>query len=134
MTNKTITICGSMSFFEKMSQLAIRLRSRGHQVFIPTLSTSDFSKMSKLQKIQEKKKHIFEHLEWIRQSDAVIIANWKKNNIEGYIGPNTLMEIAFATSLDKTIYFVEKPGVQYCLDEVEALGICPLEELIVSLG
>jgi nucleoside 2-deoxyribosyltransferase len=107
-----------MTFYSKMKILAGDLESRGFQVFVPTQEEIDFNSMRSEEKIRAKKQYIREHMERIRGSDAVIIANYSKNGIGGYVGPNTLIEIAFAEAFGKPMYILEIPEQQPCFDEL----------------
>jgi len=42
-------------------------------------------------------------------SDAILVLNYPKNNMEGYIGGATLMEIGLARHLDKKIFLLHDP-------------------------
>lgn len=52
------------------------------------------------------------HLEKIRNSDVVLVANLSKRGVEGYVGPNTLMQAAFAHALGITVVFLNDPSEQ----------------------
>jgi len=57
----------------------------------------------------------------IKKSDAVLVVNIHRKGIKGYIGGNTLIEMAFAHVLDKKIFLLhEIPEVSY-KDEIEAM-------------
>ncbi|MFW5887968.1 MAG: hypothetical protein ACOCUH_04150 [Bacteriovoracia bacterium] len=63
----------------------------------------------------------FEKIEW---SDAVLVTNYDKNDISGYIGGNTLMEIGIAFFLNKPVYLFNRiPEISY---KEEILGIKPI--------
>jgi hypothetical protein len=70
-----------------------------------------------------KKQFIDEHLAKIRGADAIVLANFTKRGIAGYIGANTLMEAAFAYALGKQIFILNSLGEQPCRPEV--LGMQP---------
>ena len=55
-----------------------------------------------------KMKHdaIRKYFDKIKESDCVLIANYTKKNIDGYIGGNTFLEIGFAYVLRKPIYLL----------------------------
>ncbi len=59
----------------------------------------------------------------IKKSGTILIANLPKYGIQGYVGPNTLMEIAFAYALGKKIYLLHPMDDQPCRDEVRGLEI-----------
>jgi len=85
---------------------------------------------------------IMEHFDKIAQSDAILVANYDKvvetshhlpphstsprsaNNVKGYIGGNTLMEMGLAFFLKKKIYLLnEVPELPY---KEEILGVKPI--------
>ena len=66
-------------------------------------------------------KHHFKKEEWC---DAVLIANYDKNGIEGYVGGNTLIEIAIAYYLKKPIYILNPVSSELSY-KVEILGMKP---------
>lgn len=107
-----------MTFFSHMKKLADDLKLQGFQVFLPTQEEINFASMTTEEKVKAKRQYIREHMDRIRNSQAVIIANYRKNGILGYVGPNTLIEIAFAEAFGKPIYFLEIPGPQACYDEL----------------
>jgi len=111
--SRIISICGSMQFFDGMQKLATLLRRQSHVIFLP--------EAEELASAVPKRRYIDAHLEKIRMSDAVLIANFPKRGIDGYVGPNTLMEIAFAYALGKRIYLLHSLGDQGCKEEVSAL-------------
>jgi len=67
---------------------------------------------------------ILEHFDKITWSDAILVANYDKNNIKSYIGGNTLMEMGLAFFLKKKIYLLNQvPKVPY---KEEILGVKPI--------
>ena len=57
----------------------------------------------------------------IRAADVVLIANFDKHGIEGYVGPNALVEAAFGHALGKAVVFLHSPGRQ--ASQFEALAM-----------
>lgn len=105
----------------QMSALAESLSAMAHTVFLPDeAETLDSSTMSEQELCTLKQRFIDDHLAKIRASDAVLIANYMKHGIEGYIGANTLMEIAFAYALGKPLFILNPVGEQGCRIEVLA--------------
>jgi 8-oxo-dGTP diphosphatase len=128
---KTITICGSMQFAKEMSKLAAQLKEKGWNVFLPdSLESSE----SKLKKTKTKKQYITAHFDKIKQSHAILVANYEKNNIPGYVGSNTLMEIGLAHALHKKIFILKELGEQKCKEEVLAIATQILNDDIDSLN
>ncbi len=122
----TLALCGSMDFFDQMSFLSDRLKALGIFVYLPTSEEVkiDYSASSDSELAKLKKQFIDDHLRKIRASDAVMIVNLGKREIEGYIGANTLMEAAFAYALGKVIFVLHRLGEQPCRPEV--LGMQPV--------
>jgi len=104
-----ITICGSCTFAKEMADVSESLQKKGFTVFAPEpLVTEEWyvqnnsrAKLLEIKPILTKK-----HFEKIKDSDAILVTNYKKKGIEGYFGSNTLMEISVAFYLNKKIYFL----------------------------
>jgi hypothetical protein len=122
--SEKITICGSMQFAEEMAQLKQELESFGWIVLTPDLSekSSSYEELPNEEKLRTKKELITNHFERIKQSDAILVANYEKKGIKGYVGSNTLMEIAVAHVLQKAIYILNHLDPQGCEEEVKALA------------
>ena len=123
MAETTITICGSMAFSEQMVQLRQALEQQEFRVFTPVdeEGTANYNSLSDREQAILKRQFIDSHLEKIKKSDAVLIANFAKRGIDGYIGANTLMEMAFAYAFHKQVIILYPVGEQQC--KVEALGL-----------
>lgn len=122
-----ITLCGSISFYTQMEELKQQLESNGHEVYIPLLTIivpqySDDRKINFAKYIDEhggidafppndpiwtaKQDALNDHFRKIEWADAIIVANYEKRKIEGYIGGNTFIEIGLAFYLKKHIYIL----------------------------
>ncbi len=121
-----ITICGSMSHFEKLRKIEKNLLKFGHQVFMPidfgvdylTISDEDFGELKK------EKNAIKEHFEKIKKSDAILVCNFDKKEIKNYIGGNSFLEIGFAYILGKKIFILNSiPEMFY---KAEIIGMEPI--------
>lgn len=105
-----IIICGSISAADEIDQIKLKLEALDHKVEVPegvknpTLRARATAETS--ERAQDKIAHdlIRGYYEKIKLHDAVLIVNPPKKGIEGYIGGNTLMEMAFAHVLDKKLY------------------------------
>lgn len=118
-----IAICGSMKFGKEMLQLKQELENKGHQVIVPanTESYADGSidVENKWEKIQLDV--IKAYFEKIKEQDAILVVNKDKNNIQNYVGGNSLIEIAFAHVLEKKIFLLNPiPEINYS-DEIKAM-------------
>jgi hypothetical protein len=121
-----ITICGSLDFTYEIQKLAEKLGKKGHQVTIPISSQKIIKGEITLETIIKEKENdslfkraieynvIREYFNVIKKSDAILIANYNKNNIKNYIGGNTFLEMGFAHILNKTIYLLNDiPKMSY---------------------
>lgn len=119
-----ISLCGSMRFVDAMEALAAELCAQGHTVHTPEREEDgvDWDRLSPEAAVARKAGFLNGHFSKIRQSDLVLIANYEKNGIPGYIGANTLMEAACGHALGKPVYLLFPPGAQSC--HLEALAVC----------
>ena len=124
MEKKLLTICGSMAFIDKMEALARKLESADLTVYTPKRSESadEWSRLSSQEMLTKKRTYIDEHLNLIKQSDCILIANYPKNGIEGYVGANALMEAAFAYALNILVFVLFPIGEQGCKLELESIA------------
>ncbi len=108
----TITICGSMKFHEEMKEIRDALVVLGHTVLVPKdlddPKVNETDLVSDEEKISAKIEHDFirEHFRKIEGTDAILVLNYEKNGIHGYIGGNTFLEMGLAYWLDKKIYLM----------------------------
>lgn len=93
--HKIITLCGDTKFKEDFLRLQQELTLKGYIV----LSVDVFDKITEEQKLNLEKIH----KDKIRISDAIYVIN--RNNC---IEESTKLEIEFAKSLNKTIYYMEE--------------------------
>lgn len=124
MSQQVLSICGSMDFIDEMETIAAELTAVGWMVFTPQRAEAGFcwEDLGAAERIQRKKVYIDAHLENIRGSTAVLIANYPKNGINGYIGANTLMEAAMAYTLGVPVYFLFPIGAQGYQLEAESIA------------
>lgn len=124
-----ITLCGSLTFNNEMLQLRDELETTGHTVHLPESTRTGQGKES-WEQIKMNNPDLFyttkaermrEHFEKIATSDAILVANYPKHDVEGYIGTNTLMEMAVAFYLKKKIYLLFPPPERYDQEELLSL-------------
>lgn len=117
-----ITLCGSIKFFDQMVEIQKKLEQMGHTIFMPIKADGvDYWAKDNISRVEAKKKLelISEHMDKIEKSDAILVVNLTKGDIENYIGANTFLEIGFAHYRDKKIYFLnEIPNQKYIEDEI----------------
>ena len=125
-----ITICGSLKFFDKETEIQKELERRGHVVFMPIKAPGvDYWAEDNSTRVTAKRgmNLISEHMRKIEQSDAILVANFTKGDIANYIGANTFMEMGFAHHLGKEIFILNRiPDQQYIKDELESMELTVL--------
>lgn len=112
-----------MAFIDEMEAIAARFQTEGYEVTTPVREEASFSwnSLTDSESFELKKNYIDRHLEKIRRSHLVLLANFSKNGIDGYIGANSLMEASFAYALNVPIAYLNPIGEQPC--RLEALAI-----------
>ena len=135
-----ITICGSIAFQDEALSIKEKLEKLGHEVKLwplqlkdergQLISAKEYYKIRHIATENEKwvwdrkAEAVLKHFDKIAWSDAILVANYDKNNVKGYIGGNTLMEIGLAFFLKKKIYLLNKiPELPY---KEEILGVKPI--------
>ncbi|MFZ2189684.1 MAG: hypothetical protein WAV48_02800 [Candidatus Magasanikiibacteriota bacterium] len=122
-----IGIVGSMQFTDKMVEYRNKLSELGHEAFLTNLHKTMIGKTAEeIEDIKLYQKHnddaIREFWNMMQGADAILVLNFDKNNIENYIGGNTLMEIGFAHVLNQKIFLLNPiPKMPYCESEIEAV-------------
>ena len=89
-----ITLCTSAKFFDRLYSIKEELESRDYEVLLPSMMDYHHLKEDALAKIQYNL--IKNHFRKIDSSDAIYVANYDKNNIAGYIGGNSFLEMGKA--------------------------------------
>ncbi|MDP3900092.1 MAG: hypothetical protein Q8Q23_03365 [bacterium] len=135
-----ITICGSIAYIDKMYEVRSELEKLDHIVKVPPieLAGEDGKMKPSLEFYNQRKndlgdngwiwdlkeKAIIAHFDKVAWSNAVLILNYDKNGISGYIGGNTFLEIGVAFYLKKRIYFLNNiPEMDY---KEELIGMKPI--------
>ena len=117
----TITICGSMKFHQEMRDVKAELERMGHTVFVPKsidlMDTVGYvHPVEDEERIEAKIEHDFirEHFRKVEKADAILVLNYDKKGIAGYIGGNTFLEIGLAYWLGKKIFLLNSiPDMDY---------------------
>lgn len=135
-----ITLCGSIAFFDQMLEVKKQLETLGHEVKLPPTEVPDehgnmipVAKYYEIRKTttdetgwvwENKRKAMLNHFEKEVWSDAILVCNYDKKGVIGYIGANTLMEMGLALYLQKPIYLLNQiPEMDY---KEEILGMRPV--------
>ena len=107
-----IMICGSMTFAKEMMDTKRKLENLGHSVFLPSDIESHLKDPFLTDNLDENYKHTIDKdvlrqcFNLIAQSEAILVLNYAKNGIKGYVGTSSLMEIGLAYYLDKKIFLL----------------------------
>lgn len=123
-----ITVCGSMAFAKEMIDIKNRLEKSGHTCFIPD-GADDYAngRVERIGGSEGAKRKITndlirKHYDLINNSDAILVLNYKKKDIENYIGGNSFLEIGYAHILRKKIFLINDiPEIELIKQEIEAV-------------
>jgi nucleoside 2-deoxyribosyltransferase len=106
-----------------MADAQKELEARGFTVLVPTElgneKTNESFMSSDEDKISTKIEYDFirGHFRKIEKSDAVLVLNYEKKGIAGYIGGNTFLEVGYAFGLGKKIYLLYPvPKMDYSVE------------------
>ena len=129
-----IAICGSLDFILEMKNTHDRLVVQGHTVLMPKSAEMVIKggileqeikdeNLDSTKRIERKIKldAIKRHYNKIAESDAILVLNYTKKNIENYIGGNTFLEMGFAHVLDKKIFLLNPVPKMSYTDEILAM-------------
>jgi hypothetical protein len=133
---KTIVICSSASFYKDLFPIQIMLKKLGYKVILP--STAKVMKRNNNFDVaahktwyknpgdyHKKRALIDKHFQKIIKGDAILVTNFAKNGVKGYIGGNTLMEITLAYFFKKPIFILNDIAADLPIKE-EIFGINPV--------
>jgi NTP pyrophosphatase (non-canonical NTP hydrolase) len=124
----SLTICASVDFSDRIRGVIGELEKRGCDVKIPFYTRRILSGEVDLDEYKRIKSErgdvefressgvdlIKRHFEKIKNTDAILVLNYDKKGVVGYIGGNTFLEMGFAHVLGKKIYVLnELPKMGY---------------------
>ncbi|MCL5438815.1 MAG: hypothetical protein M1268_02400 [Patescibacteria group bacterium] len=133
---KIITICSSATFYKQILEIEEKLKKLGFKVKIPKTAKimqrnnnfdvgfyktwfnnkNDYSKKTKLMK---------DHFKKIIDADMILVANYEKNGVAGYIGGSVLTEMAIAFHYKKPIFIYDEISEDLNIKE-EIYGLNPI--------
>lgn len=108
-----------MHFAKEMLETKAKLESLGHTVEVPCDINSHIEDTALKDDFERDVAHVKEHnvmmrcFDLIAKSDAVLALNHRKNDIDGYLGASTLMEIGLAAYLGKKIFLLNPVTERY---------------------
>lgn len=103
-----IAICGSMCFAKEMLEVQKILEELGHSVTVPCDTLECVENPSLNMDLEycisaNIDKSCFRK---VAESEAIVVLNYPKNGLNGYVGGATLMEIGLARHYDKKIFIL----------------------------
>lgn len=101
-----ITLCSSAKFFGNLLAIKGALEKRGHEVFLPSMQ--DFHHLEETALAKLSYDLIKDHFAKIGKSDAIYVANFDKNGIQGYIGGNCFLEMGKAFDMGIPIFVMNE--------------------------
>lgn len=133
---KTITICSSGSHYKNVIDIEKQLLKLGFKVLIPNTAKimgknnnydiNLYKTWLKDKKDYFKKtKVMIAHFKKVIMADAILVTNFDKNGIKGYIGGNVLMEMTIAFHYKKPIFIYNDIAEELSIKE-EIYGLIPI--------
>ncbi len=133
---KSIAICSSAAFFKQALEIEKQLKKMGFAVKLPHTAlkmkkSGDFRVETYKIWFKNPKNYgrkswlIKNHLQKVKKGDAVLILNYEKNGVPGYIGGNTLIEAAIGFHYKKPIFVLNPISDDLSFKE-EILGMQPI--------
>ena len=107
-----IMLVGSMKFVHDMVAAKKKLDELGHQAFVPIGSEPHLTDDGFVENLDDNLAFCIENnimkrnFDLVRESDAILVLNKRRNEIDGYIGISALMEMAVAHHLNKKIFLL----------------------------
>lgn len=133
MNKKIITICSSASFYKQVLEVEKELKKLGFKVKIPHIArvmkkTNNFNVSFYKTWFENKKDYkiktnlMKKHFKKVMEADAILVLNYDKNGIKGYIGGNVLMEMVLAFHYKKKIFIYDYLGDLQIKEEIYGLN------------
>ena len=128
-----IAICASLDFTNEIINIAKQLTEQGYEVIIPKTAEMILDKEVTLEQILKEKENgeisnrairqdsIRYYFEIIKDIDAILVLNFEKKGIKGYIGGNVFLEMGFAHVLGKRIFLLNEIPDMLHKDEIKVM-------------
>lgn len=107
-----IMISGSMAFAKEMFAAKETLEQQGHEVGLPFETELHVENPAFVEDLAGNLQYCIDNdvirksFDFIADADAIVVLNYPRKGIGGYIGASTLMEIAIAYYLKKKIFLL----------------------------
>ena len=124
MGTKTVVICSSMEFIDRIRTWKDLLERNGFQVLTPHMVDHRKSGIEKTEVLELKRRDSLRHFHRIERSDAVLVLNYDRHGVKNYVGGASFGEIAIAKYLKKPVFLANPipQGMPYT-EELEAWGV-----------
>ena len=109
-----IMICGSMTFSKQMVQVKKKLEKLDHIVSLPRDIEIHLDNPSFIDDFEKNHHHAVKTdimrkcFQLVAENEAILVLNYPKNGVRGYIGTSSLMEIGLAHYLGKKIFLLNE--------------------------
>ena len=101
-----ITICGSLKFAKEILSIKEQLESLWHEVLVPLETETFAANMANNDWSHEAREGMLAHYDNIAYGDAILVTNYDKGGIAGYIWWATLVDMWVACYLRKKIFIL----------------------------
>lgn len=107
-----IMISGSMAFAKEMYAAKETLEEAGFEVGLPFETEVHLQNPAFVDDLNANLQYCIDNevlrksFDFIASADAVVVLNYPRKGVEGYVGASTLMEIAFAYYFKKKLYLL----------------------------
>lgn len=142
---RTIVLCSSASFYEKLFPVKKELEKLGFKVAMPktalemkrknNFDRSFYQTWQKNPKDYHIKRALMNgHFKKIINGDAILVANFDKKGIKGYIGGNVFMEITIAYHYKKPVFILNDVSEDSSIiEEIRAVEVKFLKGSLAKL-
>lgn len=124
-----IYLCSSRKFFDKLWDIEKELKKLGYGVLLPSMRNIQddeiyFKENGETEFAKIHYELIRNDFRKIEESDAILVCNFNKNGVDGYIGGNVLMEMTKAFDKGVPIFLIcPVPNMSY---RAEILAMQPI--------
>ncbi len=106
-----------MKFAQQMLEAQKILEELGHEAIVPIdtqicAENPNYDFGDDLEHCQTFENIIKDHFDLIEPRDAILVVNYPKNDIKGYVGGSTLMEMGIAHHFNKKIFLLFDPPLE----------------------
>lgn len=133
---KTITMCSSAAFYKHVMDVKQELEALGFSVLVPKTAITMAEKndfdvthyktwYNEAKDYDKKADFMLAHFDKVAEGDAILVVNDAKHGVDGYIGPNVLMEMALAFYQRKPIFILNDLPLNSPFEE-ELKGMMPV--------